>query len=150
MSGQAGPPPPRIVSQYRCNRTADRETSAPIWAWFQNAISPGRSTTSAASRNAATGGCGPCCMRPPTSDPLQGAAQAQELGLCDRRRSTMRMMIARRRARAMRVFRMREGSSIAATKAGSVRRLADMAASHVTLKLSSGSGGAWFLQSQTV
>jgi hypothetical protein len=45
----------------------------------------------------------------------------------------MRMMIARRRARAMRVFRMREGSSIAATKAGSVRRLADMAASHVEL-----------------
>jgi hypothetical protein len=35
-------------------------------------------------------------------------------------------------------------------KAGSVRRLADMAASQVTLKLSSGSGGAWFLQSQTV
>jgi transposase len=27
----------------------------------------GRSTTSAAARNAATGGCGPCCTRPPTS-----------------------------------------------------------------------------------
>jgi hypothetical protein len=32
----------------------------------------------------------------------------------------MRMMIARRRARAMRVFRMRDGSSIAATKASAV------------------------------
>jgi hypothetical protein len=37
------------------------------WASFQNAINPGRSTTSAASRNAATGGCGRCCTRPPTS-----------------------------------------------------------------------------------
>ena len=38
-----------------------------IWAWFPNAISPGKSTIAAASRNAATGGCEPCCMRPPTS-----------------------------------------------------------------------------------
>ena len=46
---------------------ADRETSAPIWAWFQGATSRARSTTSAASRNAGTGGCGPCCTKPPTS-----------------------------------------------------------------------------------
>ena len=34
-------------------------------------------------------------------------------------------------------------------KAGSVRPSADMAATHVTLKLSSGSGGAWFLMYST-
>ena len=30
-------------------------------------ISRGRSTMSAASRNAGTGGCGPCCTKPPMS-----------------------------------------------------------------------------------
>ena len=36
-------------------------------AWSPGGISRARSTTSAASRNAGTGGCEPCCTRPPTS-----------------------------------------------------------------------------------
>ena len=47
---------------------ADREMSAPIWAWSPGGISLARWTTSAAYRNAAaTGGCGPSCTKPPTS-----------------------------------------------------------------------------------
>ena len=40
---------------------------APIWAWSPGGISRARSTTSAAYRNAVTGGCEPSCTRPPTS-----------------------------------------------------------------------------------
>jgi transposase len=49
------------------SRIPDREMSAPIWAWSPGGISRARSTTSAASRNAGTGGCEPSCTRPPTS-----------------------------------------------------------------------------------
>ena len=47
--------------------SADHETSAPISASFQNDTSPGKSTDVGGISNAETGGCGPCCMRPPTS-----------------------------------------------------------------------------------
>jgi transposase len=47
--------------------SADPETSAPTWAWSPGGISRARSTTSAAYRNAVTGGCEPSCTRPPTS-----------------------------------------------------------------------------------
>ena len=47
--------------------SADPEMSAPIWAWSPGGISPARSTTSAASRNAGTGGCERSCTRPPMS-----------------------------------------------------------------------------------
>jgi transposase len=46
---------------------ADREMSAPIWAWSPGGISLARSTTPAASRNAGTGGCERSCTRPPMS-----------------------------------------------------------------------------------
>jgi transposase len=46
---------------------ADREMSAPIWAWSPGGISLARWTTSAASRNAGTGGCGRSCTKPPMS-----------------------------------------------------------------------------------
>jgi transposase len=46
---------------------ADREISAPIWAWSPDGISPGRWITSAASRNAGMGGCEPSYTRPPMS-----------------------------------------------------------------------------------
>jgi hypothetical protein len=47
----------------RIRRSRDRR----IWAWFRGAIGRARSTTSWVSRNAGTDGCGPCCMKPPTS-----------------------------------------------------------------------------------
>jgi transposase len=46
---------------------ADREMSALIWAWSPGGISLGKSTTSAASRSAATGACGLSCTRRPMS-----------------------------------------------------------------------------------
>jgi transposase len=42
-------------------------TSALIWAWFPGGISLGKSTTSAASRNAAIAEFEPCCTKPPMS-----------------------------------------------------------------------------------
>ena len=50
----------------RLERARGEKVSASmIWRFFDR--HEGRSTTSAASRNAATGGCGPCYTRPPTS-----------------------------------------------------------------------------------
>ena len=67
------------------SRIRRSETSAPIWAWFQGGISRARSTTSAASRNAATAGAdAPVRSRQCHADPLQGPAQTQGLGLRDR------------------------------------------------------------------
>jgi hypothetical protein len=62
--------------------SADPETSASIWAWSPGGISPARSTMSAASPNAAIGGCGRCITRPPChADALEGPAQGQARGL---------------------------------------------------------------------
>jgi hypothetical protein len=77
-----------------------REMSAPIWAWFQGAISRARSITSAASRSAGIGGCGPCCTKPPMTR-YKGQLKLEDWAFAIAKRSTMRktrIALARRLA----------------------------------------------------
>jgi len=94
----------------------DREMSAPIWAWFQNAISQEKSTTSAAPRNAATAGCGPYCTRRQTSCRYKGQLKLKDWAFGIARRSSMRkarIALARRLAIIMHAM-LRDGTEFLA------------------------------------
>ena len=83
----------------RIRRSRD---AAPISAWFQDAISRARSTTSAASRSAGTGGCGLCCKAANVMlTRYKGQLKLKDWAFAIAKRSTMRkarVALARRLA----------------------------------------------------
>ena len=84
----------------------------PIWAWFPDAISQARSITSAASRNAATGGYGSYEAANVMLTRYKGQLKLKDWAFAIARRSTMRkarIALARRLAIIMHAM-LRDGT----------------------------------------